>query len=115
MSAGDLQQFSIIRLAGRFYVLCMPGALRHESAGAGYHVMCRGNNGQSIFRRVVRAAFVRSRRVPLKKTAVGGCFFTTLEEGCQQTGWRVHAYVLMDNHDHFLLETPEANLAAGMK
>ncbi|AKJ63425.1 Transposase [Kiritimatiella glycovorans] len=42
-------------------------------------------------------------------------FLSTLEEACQQTGWRVHAYVLMSNHYHVLLETPEANLVAGMK
>jgi REP element-mobilizing transposase RayT len=42
-------------------------------------------------------------------------FLSTLEEGCQQTGWRGHAYVLMSNHYHLLLETPEANLVAGMK
>jgi hypothetical protein len=28
---------------------------------------------------------------------------------------RVHAYVLMANHSHLLLEMPEANLVAGMK
>ncbi len=26
------------------------------------------------------------------------------------TGWRVHAWVLMSNHYHLLIETPEANL-----
>ena len=30
------------------------------------------------------------------------------------TGWRVHAWVLMGNHYHLMLETPEANLVAGM-
>ena len=30
------------------------------------------------------------------------------------TGWRVHAWVLMSNHYHLFLETPEANLIAGM-
>jgi len=39
----------------------------------------------------------------------------TLAEACEKTGWRVHAYVLMGNHYHLLLETPEANLVAGMK
>ncbi len=36
-------------------------------------------------------------------------------EACGKTGWRIHAYVLMGNHYHLLVETPEANLAAGMK
>jgi len=30
------------------------------------------------------------------------------------TGWRVHAWVLMGNHYHLFLETPEPNLVAGM-
>jgi hypothetical protein len=36
-------------------------------------------------------------------------------DGCEQTGWRIHAYVLMGNHYHVLAETPEPNLIAGMK
>ncbi len=39
----------------------------------------------------------------------------TLVEGCEKTGWQVHAYVLMGNHYHLLLETPQPNLVAGMK
>jgi hypothetical protein len=31
------------------------------------------------------------------------------------TGWRIHAYCLMSNHYHLLIETPEANLVAGMQ
>ena len=42
-------------------------------------------------------------------------FIDTLDEVCVKTGWRVHAFVLMGNHYHLLLETPEANLVAGMK
>lgn len=30
-------------------------------------------------------------------------------------GWRLHAFVLMTNHDHLFLETPEPNLSAGMQ
>jgi REP element-mobilizing transposase RayT len=61
--------------------------------------MCRGNNRQSIFKAD------KGRRL----------FLSTLEEVCHQTGWWIHAYVLMSNHYHLLLETPEANLVAGMK
>jgi REP element-mobilizing transposase RayT len=61
--------------------------------------MCRGNNGQEIF------LTDDGRRL----------FLSTLDEVFDQTGWRVHAYVLMSNHYHLLLETPEANLVAGMK
>jgi hypothetical protein len=31
------------------------------------------------------------------------------------TGWRAHAWVLPSNHYHIMIETPEANLVAGMK
>jgi REP element-mobilizing transposase RayT len=61
--------------------------------------MCRGNDGQGVFEND------DGRRL----------FLSTLDEVCQQTGWLIHAYVLMSNHYHLLLETPEANLVAGMK
>jgi len=77
----------------------MPRAVRVEYPGAHYHAMCRGNNGQEIF------LTDDGRRL----------FLSTLDEVCQQTGWLIHAYVLMSNHYHLLLETPEANLVAGMK
>jgi putative transposase len=77
----------------------MSRALRIEYPGAHYHAMCRGNNGQDIF------FDDDGRRL----------FLSTLDEVCQQTGWLIHAYVLMSNHYHLLLETPEANLVAGMK
>jgi len=61
--------------------------------------MCRGNNGQEIF------LTDDGRRL----------FLSTLAEAVEQTGWRIHAYCLMSNHYHLLLETPEPNLVAGMK
>ena len=42
-------------------------------------------------------------------------FLHTLGQTCERTGWRIHSYVLMGNHYHLLLETPEPNLCAGMK
>ena len=42
-------------------------------------------------------------------------FYQTLGEACERTGWRVHAWVLMSNHYHLMVETPEANLVAGMR
>lgn len=42
-------------------------------------------------------------------------FLDTLGEACAKTGWLVHAFVLMGNHYHLLLETPAANLVEGMK
>ena len=42
-------------------------------------------------------------------------FVETLGEVCAKTGWQVHAYVLMPNHFHLVVETPQPNLVAGMK
>ena len=42
-------------------------------------------------------------------------FLETLEQACQKTDWRVHAWCLMSNHFHLVVETPKANLVAGMK
>jgi REP element-mobilizing transposase RayT len=42
-------------------------------------------------------------------------FLKTLAEACQKTGWQVHAYCLMRNHFHLVVETPNGNLVAGMK
>ena len=61
--------------------------------------MSRGNQGNAIFQAE------RDRKL----------FLDTLGEGCDKTGWRIHAYVLMANHYHALVETPEGNLVAGMK
>jgi REP element-mobilizing transposase RayT len=64
-----------------------------------YHLMCRGNRCENIF------ANDDDRQV----------FLDTLAEVCERTGWRVCAYVLMSNHYHMVVHTPEANLVAGMK
>jgi len=77
----------------------MARPLRIQYPGAVYHVMARGNHGQGIFQDD------RDRQ----------CFLKTLGEACEKTGWRIHAYVLMGNHYHLLVETPEGNLVAGMK
>jgi putative transposase len=42
-------------------------------------------------------------------------FLDTLGEACGKTGWQVHAYCLMPNHFHLVVETPLGNLVAGMK
>ncbi|HEV2435612.1 MAG TPA: transposase [Verrucomicrobiae bacterium] len=77
----------------------MARPLRIQYPGAVYHVMARGNHGQRIFQDN------RDRQ----------CFLETLGEACEKTGWRIHAYVLMGNHYHLLVETPEGNLVSGMK
>ena len=72
---------------------------RVEFEGAVYHVLDRGDRREAIF-----------------KDDGDRCrFLETLGETCARTGWRVHAYVLMSNHYHLLIETPQANLVAGMR
>src|SRR5436190_1878089 len=77
----------------------MPRKLRVQYEGAIYHVMNRGDRRDAIF-------FDEEdcRR-----------FLDTLAEVCQKTGWQVHAYCLMKNHFHLVVETPQPNLVAGMK
>jgi len=61
--------------------------------------MARGNRRERIFR----------------DEADRLLFYRTLGEACERTGWRVHAWVLMNNHYHLMVETPEGNLVAGMR
>ena len=42
-------------------------------------------------------------------------FMETLGEACVRSGWQVHAYCLMPNHFHLVVETPQPTLVAGMK
>ena len=76
----------------------MPRQLRIQYPGAMYHVMSRGNRREDIFLDDVdRQDFLK-----------------TLAEACQKADWQVHAYCLMSNHYHLVVETPNANLVAGM-
>ena len=77
----------------------MARKLRVEYAGAIYHVMNRGDRRELIF----------------LDEADRQRFVETLGEACAKTGWQVHAYVLMPNHFHLVVETPQPNLVAGMK
>ena len=77
----------------------MARKLRVEYPGALYHVMNRGDRRELIF----LDAEDRKR------------FLSTLAEACAKTGWQVHAYCLMPNHFHLVVETPQGNLVAGMK
>jgi REP element-mobilizing transposase RayT len=42
-------------------------------------------------------------------------FLETVAEACQKTSWQIHAYCLMSNHFHLVIETPQPNLVVGMK
>ncbi|MEI6492202.1 MAG: transposase [Verrucomicrobiota bacterium] len=77
----------------------MARQIRIEYEGAIYHVMNRGDRREDIF------LDDRDRQDFLK----------TLGEVCQRAGWRVHAYCLMGNHFHLVIETPQPTLVAGMK
>jgi REP element-mobilizing transposase RayT len=60
--------------------------LRFQYPGAVYQVMARGDGGKVVFETD------DDRLVFLKR----------LEETCASSGWRVHAWVVMDNHFHLL-------------
>ena len=42
-------------------------------------------------------------------------FFRTLSQVVSRYGWICHAYCLMENHYHLVVETPRANLSLGMR
>lgn len=77
----------------------MPRRMRVQFPGAIYHVMSRGDQRDDIFfDDVDRHDFIK-----------------TLAEACQKTSWQVHAFCLMRNHYHMVVETPNADLVAGMQ
>lgn len=77
----------------------MPRAPRIEFENACYHIMARGNRREPIvFDDEDRKLFVR-----------------TLAEAAQRHRWEIFAWVLLDNHYHFILRTPQANLVEGMQ
>src|SRR3954467_277161 len=77
----------------------MARPLRIEYSGAIYHVMNRGDRRQDIFRDASDRTL----------------FLETLGRTCAKTDWQLHAWCLMSNHFHLVIETPRANLVAGMK
>jgi putative transposase len=77
----------------------MARKLRVEYEGAIYHLMNRGDRREPIFGD-------DSDRL---------LFLETLGQACAKTDWQIHAYCLMHNHFHLVVETPRANLVVGMK
>lgn len=73
--------------------------LRITYPGAHYHVTSRGNEQKDIF---------KSRRDREQ-------FVSYLESSVTRYGATIHAYCLMTNHYHLLLETPEGNLPEVMR
>lgn len=74
-----------------------PPRVEHE--GAIWHLTSRGVERRVIFRD--RNDY--------------SCFLEFLGETVADARWRLHAYVLMSNHYHLLVETPERTLSRGMK
>jgi len=77
----------------------MSRPLRLEYSGAVYHLTARGNARQAIF----------------LDNADREMFLACLGEVVARFGWLCHAFCLMNNHYHLLIETPEANLSRGMR
>src|SRR5438093_5381003 len=77
----------------------MARPLRLEFSGAIYHLTARGNARQKIF-------FSDADRQLFIDTLAGVVF---------RYGWICHAYCLMANHYHLLVETPKPNLSLGMR
>jgi len=77
----------------------MARPLRIEYPGAVYHITSRGNARQEIF----------------LDEEDRGDFLLILRSVIRRFHWLCHAYCLMDNHYHLLIETPEGNLSQGMR
>lgn len=69
----------------------MPGGI--------YHVTARGNRKQRIF----------------LSDGDRELFLSLLGRAVAQLKWICHAYCLMENHYHLVMETPEANLSGGLQ
>ena len=78
----------------------MARRVRVDYAGAIDHVMNRGDHQEAI------VGDDQDRHLR---------FVQTLGEVCGTAQWEVHAYCLMENHFHLVVETPLANLVSGMK
>jgi len=77
----------------------MARPLRIEYDGALYHVTSRGNERKSIF----------------KDDGDRQLFLRILAQVTERFHWICHAYCLMNNHYHLVIETPDGNLSKGMR
>ena len=77
----------------------MARPLRLEFAGALYHVTSRGDRREAIF----------------EDDADREQFLSVLAEVVADFNWICHAYCLMSNHYHLMIETPDGNLSKGMR
>ncbi len=77
----------------------MARSLRLEYPGALYHLTSRGNAREVIFH----------------DDADRRSFLDTLRDVVARYRWVCHAYCLMENHYHLVIETPEGSLSRGMQ
>ncbi|MCB1985736.1 MAG: transposase, partial [Nitrosomonas sp.] len=77
----------------------MSRPLRIELAGGVYHVTSRGDRREEIY--LDDADWIN--------------WLTLFGHVCKRFNWVCHAYCLMDNHYHIVVETVEGNLSKGMR
>jgi REP element-mobilizing transposase RayT len=77
----------------------MARPIRIEYEHAYYHITTRGNSRRNIF----RDDFDRDMLIEV------------IDDAYYRFGFIIHAFVLMDNHYHLLMETPNTNLCASMR
>jgi len=77
----------------------MARPLRIELSGGLYHITARGDRREDIY----------------FDTADRLAWLKLLAQVCERFNWVCHAYCLMTNHYHLVVETPEGNLAQGMR
>lgn len=77
----------------------MPRKPRLHVPGGVYHVILRGNGAQDIFFDPADRRY----------------FYGLLKEGTQRFGYRIHAFCLMSNHVHLVLQVGETPLARPMQ
>lgn len=79
--------------------MCMSRQLRLEYPGSLWHVMCRGNAKQEIFRDDVDRTL----------------YLDLLGEAVNRFRWILPSYTLMDNHTHHVIQLRQETLGRGMK
>ncbi len=77
----------------------MARPLRIEYPGAVYHITNRGNEEKTVF----------------QDDQDRETFLKVLAQVNMRYHWLCHAYCLMDNHYHLMIETPDGNLSHGMR
>ncbi len=77
----------------------MTRPIRLEFPGALYHITSRGDRREDIY----------------ENDGDRRRFLLILDDVCRTHNWVCHAYCLMSNHYHLLIETPDANLSKGMR